>query len=74
MRKQQYGFLTRLTQTGLYSHRSRLEACDFVLKKKRDYTACVAKTKALISFAVTVKLVCAFVFAYADCWFSDVAA
>ena len=31
----------------------------------------VAKTKALISFAVTAKLICAFVFAYANCWFSD---
>ena len=30
----------------------------------------MAKTKALISFAVTAKLICAFVFAYADCWFS----
>ena len=29
----------------------------------------VAKTKALISFAVTAKLICAFVFAYADYWF-----
>ena len=35
---------------------------------------CVAKTKALISFAVTAKLICAFVFAYVDCWFSHVAA
>ena len=34
----------------------------------------VAKTKALISFAVTVKLICVFVFAYAKRWFShDVA-
>ena len=32
------------------------------------------KTKALISFAVTGKLICAFVFAYADCWFSHEAA
>ena len=31
---------------------------------------CVAKTKAMISFAVTAKLICVFVFAYADCWFS----
>ena len=30
------------------------------------------KTKALISFAVTTKLICAFVFAYAKCWFSQV--
>ena len=32
------------------------------------------KTKALISFAVTAKLICAFVFAYAGCWFSHGAA
>ena len=36
----------------------------------RNCTIRVAKTKALISFAVTAKLICAFVFAYADCWFS----
>ena len=34
----------------------------------------VAKTKALISCAVTAQLICAFVFAYADCWFSYAAA
>ena len=44
------------------------------LKKKRDCTIRVAKTKALISFAVTAKLICVFVFAYADCWFSHEAA
>ena len=32
------------------------------------------KTKALISFAVTAKLVCAFVFTYANCWISHAAA
>ena len=32
------------------------------------------KTKALISFAVTAKLICAFVFANAKCWFSHDAA
>ena len=34
----------------------------------------LAKTKALISCAVTAQLICAFVFAYANCWFSDAAA
>ena len=29
-----------------------------------------AKTKALISYAVTAKLICVFVFAYAERWFS----
>ena len=32
-------------------------------EKKRNCTIRVAKTKALISFAVTAKLICAFVFA-----------
>ena len=39
-----------------------------------DCTIYVAKTKALISFAVTAKLICVFVFAYAKCWFSHDAA
>ena len=40
--------------------------------KFRICTISVAKTKALISFAV--KLICVFVFAYANCWFSHEAA
>ena len=39
----------------------------------RNCTIHVEKAKALISFAVTAKLICAFVFAYANCWFSDAA-
>ena len=35
---------------------------------------CVAKTKALISFAVTSKLIFVFVIAYAKSWFSHDAA
>ena len=42
--------------------------------KKRKCAIRVAKTKVLISFAVTAKLICVFVFAYADCWFSHEAA
>ena len=40
----------------------------------RNRTIRVAKTKALISCAVTAQLICGFVFAYADCWFFDAAA
>ena len=40
----------------------------------RKCTISVAKTKALISCAVTAQLICVFVFAYVDCWFSGVAA
>ena len=42
--------------------------------KFRDRTIYVAKTKSLISFEVTVKLICVFVFAYAKCLFSHDAA
>ena len=42
--------------------------------KKRKCTIRVSKTKALICFAVTAKLICVFDFAYADCWFSHEAA
>ena len=68
---------------GLYSHRRWSEAGNFGFRKQRNCTIRVAKTKALISFAVSVKLIffavsvkliCAYVFAYADCWFSHVAA
>ena len=44
------------------------------VKVKRYCTICVAKTKALISCAVAAQLICAFVFAYANCWFSHAVA
>ena len=49
----------------------------FVLSKlpyqNRYCTISGAKTKALISCAVTAQLISAFVFTYADCWFSGAA-
>ena len=50
------------TQTGLYSQ-----------EEEGLYYPC-SENKTLISFAVTAKLICAFVFAYANYWFSHVAA
>ena len=61
------GFRSGATQPDLYSHRSQLEAGNFGFKIRRHCTVCAAKTKALIHFAVTAKLVCAFVFASANC-------
>ena len=55
------GFQPGLTQTDMYSPRSSIEARNFGFNKKRKCTIRVAKTKALISFAVTAKLICAFV-------------
>ena len=54
----------RSEQTKLYKHRRWLDGGNFRFKKKKNYTIPVAKTKALISFAVTVKLIYAFVFTY----------
>ena len=45
-----------------------------MLEISKKCTIRVAKAKALISLAVTAKLICLFVFAYADCWFSHGAA
>ena len=42
----------------------------FRIKKVEALLYPIAKTKALISFTVTAKLICAFVFAYATCYFS----
>ena len=38
--------------------------------RRYHHTICLAKTKALISFTVTAKLICVFVFAYAKSRFS----
>ena len=68
------GFRPGPTQTGLYSCWRWLETWNFGSRKQRYCTIQVAKTKALISFAVTAKLICVFVFAYAKIRFSHVAA
>ena len=46
------GFRPGLTQTGLNNYKRWLEAGNFGFMKQRDCTIYVAKTKALISFAV----------------------
>ena len=68
------GFRPGPTQTRLYNHTRWLDALNFVFRKQRDCTIYVAKTKALISFAVTAKLICVFVFANAKNRFSHDAA
>ena len=53
----------------LHSHRRWIEAGNFGFRKYRDCTIYVKKTKALISFPATAKLICAIVFAYAKAGF-----
>ena len=68
------GFRPGPTQIRLYSQGIWQKACNFGFMKYRDCTIHVAKTKALISFAVTAKLICVFVFASAKIRFSHKAA
>ena len=62
----------------MYTHKNKLEYCNFRFKKKRDCTILEAKTEVLIICAVTVtftaQLICAFVSAYAKIDFSHGAA
>ena len=46
----------------------------FWIKKVKGLDCVCSENKALISFAVTAKLICVFVFAYAKRWFSHDAA
>ena len=62
------GFLTRSNTNRTVQPQKMARGLKF--RKKRDCTICVAKTKALISCAVTAQLICDFVFAYAKSHFS----
>ena len=52
VRKPVFG-VTYQVRHRLYNNRRLLGACNFGFRKRRDCTTYVAKTKALISFAVT---------------------
>ena len=59
------------TQTSLYKHERWLGTGIFRFRKKRNCTIRVAKNrKAMIRITVTAKLICAFIFAYENCWLS----
>ena len=76
MRKPTFWFLTRSDTNRAVQSLKMARGLKFPIKKVEGNVGniCVAKTKALISFAVTAKLICVFVFAYAKCWFSHDAA
>ena len=67
-------FLNRSDTNRAVQAQKLASSLKFGLRKYRNCTIRVAKTKALISFEVTAKLICVFVCAYADCWFSHEAA
>ena len=67
-RKKKCGFWTGPTQTELYKLRRLVEAGHFRFRKM-NYAVCVAKTKVLIRFGNTAKLISAFDLAYKNIGF-----
>ena len=65
MRKPTMWILTRSDTNHVVQPLKMARGLKFVFRKKRYCTIQVAKKKALISFAVTTKLICVLVFAYA---------
>ena len=62
-RREKTGLRPGLTQTGLYNHRSRLEAWNFGFRKEWNGTIHEGKTKGIDQLCITVQLICHFVFA-----------
>ena len=67
-------FLTSCDTNRPVQAQKRARSLKFWIKVEEELYYPSTKTKALISFPVTAKLICVFVFAYADCWFSHGAA
>ena len=67
-------FPTRSDINGSVQSQKMVKSLNFGFRKKRNFTIRVVKPNALISFAVTANLICAFVFAYAKFRFSHDAA
>ena len=75
MRKPTIWVQTRSDTNQAVQSQKQARSLKFWIKEEEEfYCPCSEKTKALISFAVTAKLIRAFVFAYASCWFSHAAA
>ena len=65
---------TRSDTNGAVQSHKMVRGWKFWIQKVEKLYYLCSKIKGVISFAVTAKLICAFVFAYAICWFSHAAA
>ena len=73
MRKPTIWVLTGSDTNRPIQSQKKARSLKFVLKKK-DCTIRAAKSMVLLSCAVTAQLICGFVFAYVNCWFSHAVA
>ena len=74
MRKQTFWFPTWSDTNQAVQLQKMARGLKFRIYKVEGLYYLCRETKALISFGVTAKLICVFVFAYAKCWFSHDAA
>ena len=70
MRKPAFWFLTWSDTNQAVQLQKMARGLKFWVKKVEGLYYLCSENKALISFAVTAKLICVFVFAYAKRWFS----
>ena len=62
-------FPSRSDTNRLEQPQNKARSWNFPTEEEGSYNPC-RETKGLISCAVTAQLICVFVFAYANCWFS----
>ena len=74
MKKPTLWFPTRSDTKRAVQPQKKARSLKFRIQEEEGLYFPVAKTRALISFTVTAKLICVFVFAYATCWVSHEAA
>ena len=67
MRKLTMWFLNKSDTNWSVPSQKMARSLKFGFRKLMNCTIHVAKTNALIGLAVTAKLICVFVFSYADC-------
>ena len=63
-------FLTRFEINQSVQSQKQARSLRFWVLVEEGLYYLYSKNKGVISFAVTAKLICVFVFSYADCWFS----
>ena len=70
MRKPTIWFLNSYDTNPVVQSQKVARGWKFWFEKVKELYYLCSENKGVISFTVTTKLICAFVFAYADCWFS----
>ena len=74
MRNSEVGCLTRSNTNRSVQSQKQATSLKFLIKVEERFYYQSSESKGVISCAVTAQLICVFVCAYSDCWFSGAAA